>query len=52
MNENGQEKLSLEEKAKVIQDAAEEMNKLMDEQYQKTRRYWIRDLLQLTQILR
>jgi hypothetical protein len=35
MNENGQDKLSLEEKAKVIQEAAEELNKLFDEQYQK-----------------
>lgn len=35
MNENGQDKLSLEDKAKVIQEAAEELNRLLDEQYQK-----------------
>lgn len=35
MNKNGQDKLSLEEKARVIQEAAEELNKLFDEQYQK-----------------
>ncbi|MGB8951956.1 MAG: hypothetical protein WCC06_04735 [Candidatus Aminicenantales bacterium] len=35
MSENGQEKLSLEEKIKVIQDTAEELNRLLNEEYQK-----------------
>lgn len=35
MGENGQDNLSLEEKAKVIQEVAEELNRLLNEQYQK-----------------
>jgi hypothetical protein len=35
MAESGNEKLSLEEKTKIIQEAAEELNKLIDEEYYK-----------------
>ncbi len=35
MTESGNEKLSLEEKTKIIQEAAEELNKLIDEEYYK-----------------
>ena len=35
MDESGQGKSSLEEKMKIIQEAADEMDKLIDEEYRK-----------------